>query len=98
MVVTRIIHRYCNRAKFVYNNHVPADDMDELYDMLKAKYAINSTIELSNYVSGKMHIIVEAERKLNICRPCRGIRFLCPATFWLCFWHPMYLTFPLQNS
>jgi hypothetical protein len=73
MVVTRIIHRYCNRAKFVYNNQVPADDMDEPYDTLKAKYGIDSAIELSNYVNGKVHIIVEAGRELNMRRcPCCG--------------------------
>jgi hypothetical protein len=41
--------------------------MDELYDMLKAKYGVDSSIELSNQVNDKMHSVVEAGRKLNMC-------------------------------
>ena len=42
--------------------------------MLKAKYGINSDIDLSSYVSDKMHIIIEAGRKLNICPCCDGTK------------------------
>ena len=60
--------------QFVYNNQVPRDDMGELYDTLKAKYGINLDTELNSYVSDKMHIIVEAGRKLNMCPCCNGTK------------------------
>ena len=60
--------------KFVYDNEVPHENMGELYDALKAKYGIDSSTELNSYVSDKMHIIVEAGRKLNTCPCCNGAK------------------------
>jgi hypothetical protein len=59
---------------FVYDNKVPHEDIGALYDALKEKYGIESTTELSSYVSDKMHIIVEAGRGLNVCPCCKGVK------------------------
>ena len=59
---------------FVYDNKVPHENIGELYDALKEKYGIDPATELSNYVSDKMHIIVEAGRELNVCPCCKGTK------------------------
>lgn len=58
--------------QFVYDDKVPVQDIGALYDALKTKYGINPNTVLSNYVSDKMHIIVEAGRGLNVCPCCNG--------------------------
>ena len=60
--------------EFVYDSKIPHEDMGELYDSLKAKYGIDPAIELGNYVSDKLNIIVEAGRDLNMCPCCGGVR------------------------
>jgi hypothetical protein len=60
--------------QFIYGDKVPDQDIGALYDALKTKYGISPNIELSSYVSDKMHIIVEAARELNICPCCRGTK------------------------
>jgi hypothetical protein len=74
---TRLVHEYTalvqreysETEQFVYNSKIPDEDAGKLYDALKTKYGIDPGEELSSYVSDKMHIIVEAGRRLNIC-PC----------------------------
>lgn len=58
--------------QFVYNNQSPPKDIDKADDALKAKYGIDPDIELDQYVSDKLHIIVEAGRELNVCPCCDG--------------------------
>ena len=60
--------------KFVYDSVVPHKNIAELYDALKAKYGIDPAIDLSRYVSDKLHIIVEAGRNLNACPCCNGVK------------------------
>jgi len=65
---------YAAIEQFVYNNKVPHEDAGELYDALKTKYGIDPNIELGGYVSDKMHVIVEAGRRLNMCPCCGGAK------------------------
>ena len=60
--------------QFIYNDKIPNEDAGKLYDALKTKYGIDPNVELSSYVSDKMHIIVEAGRRLNICPCCDGAK------------------------
>ena len=60
--------------QFVYDNKISPVDIGALYDALKTKYGIDPAVELSRYVSDKMHTIVEAGRRLNVCPCCRGIK------------------------
>ena len=59
--------------RFIYDGKIPYEDVRGHYDLLKVKYGIDPAIELDNYVSDKLNIIVEAERVLNMCPCCCGI-------------------------
>jgi hypothetical protein len=65
---------YAAVEQFVYNDKIPNEDVGKLYDALKTKYGIDSGVELASYVSDKMHIIVEAGRRLNTCPCCEGTK------------------------
>jgi hypothetical protein len=70
---TALVQReYAAVEQFVYNDKIPGEDTGKLYDALKTKYGIDPDVELSRYVSDKMHIIVEAGRRLNTCPCCEG--------------------------
>jgi hypothetical protein len=72
---TALVQReYAAVEQFVYNDKIPSEDADKLYDVLKIKYGIDPGVELSSYVSDKMHIIVEAGRRLNSCPCCEGTK------------------------
>lgn len=73
---TALVQKECSAIEqFVYEDKVPHEDLGALYDALKARYGIDPAIELSSYVSDKMHIIVEAGRGLTVCSCCRGKKF-----------------------
>lgn len=60
--------------QFVYNNKTPPEDIQKLDEELKAKYGIDADVDLGNYVSDKLHIIIEAGRELNVCTCCNGTK------------------------
>lgn len=60
--------------QFVYNNKTPPEEIEKLDEALKAKYGIDPDVDLSRYVSDKLHIIIEAGRELNVCPCCEGVK------------------------
>jgi hypothetical protein len=60
--------------QFVYHNKALPEDINKLDELLKTKYGIDAHVDLSKYVSDKLHIIVEAGRELNICPCCEGAK------------------------